>query len=107
MLTVPGGFEGRATASPPDYIGNIPSRTQTLHQSHCVCLAALDSGPPGPSTAGRGPSVALPAPNEPGGTVHTWLHGWRGPKGRSSGPRKRWRTCPCGCTSAEVGEPGL
>ena len=107
-LTVPAalaGFEVRATASPPGYIGSSPSRTRTLRQSRCVCPAALGLAPPGRPTAGRGPSAGQPARGEPAGTAHTWRRGWRGLKGRSSGPQKRWQTCPYGCARADAVAP--
>lgn len=101
------GFEVRATASPLGYTGNSPSRTQTWHQSRCVGPAALGSAPPGWPTAGQGPSAGRPARGEPAGTAHTWRHGWRGLKGRSNGPRKRWQTCPYGCALVDADAPLL
>lgn len=107
-LTVPAGlagFEVRATASPTGYTGSSPSRTRTSRQSRCVCPVALGSAPPDRPTAGRGPSAGQPARGEPAGTAHTWRRGWRGLKGRSSGPRKRLQTCPYGCAQAVGGAP--
>lgn len=89
--------EERARVPPAGYTGSSPSRSQKPRRWRCGGPTWRGSAPPWPPTVTPGPATERPAPSGQAGSGRTWRHGWRDPTGRSSGPLRRWRTCPCGC----------
>lgn len=95
------------TAAPPGSTGSSPWPVRNTHLSHSAWPGAAATGWPERPRPPQAPAWSLCPPAEPGGSGHKGRPAWRGPRGRSSAPRRRQRGGPSGSGRACDVSPGF